>query len=250
LNSKAPYVVACGVPLQNQAHLHVPATQACNDLLLAEPDPARQKKARTPFQTDQYLETETCSPKSAEREIPMIALDSVLADLVDSDRECAYVTVKREPLEALIDEWACRGDHVASLCRLLTRARNQLAQRGSSQPLEQPAATVCHASPETTLRDVDAALAESASANVQHRHAMRRELAARLKQVLRAAIAEVGSRATDALLAGNTELAERLESERQTVRIVMSAIDATVDRLLRDELMKVEESRGEVKLPA
>ena len=63
-------------------------------------------------------------------------------------------------------------------------------------------------------------------------------------------IAEVGSHAADALLAGNTALAERLESERQTVRIVISTIDATVDRLLRDELMKVEESRGEVKPPA
>ena len=180
----------------------------------------------------------------------MSALDSVLADLVDADRDCAYVTVKREPLEALIDEWACRGDHVASLCRLLTRARNQLARRASAQPLEQPHSTVYDASLQATLRDLDAALTDSASAIVQHRHAIRRELAARLKQVLRAAIAEVGSHAADALLAGNTELAERLESERQTVRIVMSTIDATVDRLLRDELMKVEESRGEVKPPA
>ena len=31
----------------------------------------------------------------------MNALDGVLADLVESDRECAYVTVKRAPLEAL-----------------------------------------------------------------------------------------------------------------------------------------------------
>jgi len=175
----------------------------------------------------------------------MNALDSVLADIVDADRDCAYVTVKREPLEALIDEWACRGDHVASLCGLLTRARNQLAQQESTQPLEQPHSAACHAARETTLRDLNTAITESASAIVHHRHAVRRELAARLKQVLRSAIAEVGTHATDALLAGNTELAERLESERQTVRIVMSTIDATVDRLLRDELIKAE-GRGEI----
>jgi hypothetical protein len=40
------------------------------------------------------------------REIPMDALDSVLADLVDTDRDCAYATIKPEPLEALIYEWA------------------------------------------------------------------------------------------------------------------------------------------------
>ena len=32
----------------------------------------------------------------------MNALDGVLADLIEADRDCAYVTVKREPLEELI----------------------------------------------------------------------------------------------------------------------------------------------------
>lgn len=175
----------------------------------------------------------------------MSALDSVLADIVDADRDCAYVTVKRELLEALIDEWACRGDHVASLCGMLVRALNQLAQQGSTQPLKQPHLAASHAARETTLRDLNAVITESASAIAHHRYAIRRELAARLKQVLRSAIAEVGTHATDALLAGNTELAERLESERQTVRIVMSTIDATVERLLLDELIKAE-GRGEI----
>ncbi|HUO61399.1 MAG TPA: hypothetical protein VMU24_12075, partial [Candidatus Acidoferrales bacterium] len=57
----------------------------------------------------------------------MSALDGVLADLVEADRECAYVTVKREPLEALIDEWLSRGDQIAILASLITRARKQLA---------------------------------------------------------------------------------------------------------------------------
>jgi hypothetical protein len=74
---------------------------------------------------------------------------------------------------------------------------------------------------------------------------VRRELAARLKQVLRSAIADVGTHATAALLAGNRELAERLESERQTVRIVMSTIDSVVDRLLQDELIAAENKQGD-----
>ena len=139
----------------------------------------------------------------------MSALDGVLADLVEADRECAYVTVKREPLETLIDEWACRGDQISLLSSLLVPAQRERANE---------------------------VLTESASTVARHRHAVRREFAARLKQTLRSAIADVGAPVTDALLAGNSELAERLESERQTVRIIMSTIDAVVERLLQDEL--------------
>ena len=167
----------------------------------------------------------------------MDVLDSVLADLVDADRDCAYVTVKREPLEALIYQWARRGDQMAMLSSLLARARSQLAADHNLQP--------CNESREATLRALDSAVAEYASALARHRHVVRRELAARLKQVLRSVIADVGTHATDALLAGNKELAERLESERQTVRVVMATIDSVVDRLLQDELTAAETRRGE-----
>lgn len=163
----------------------------------------------------------------------MNALDGVLADLIEADRECAYVTVKREPLEALIDEWARRGDRVAILCGLMTRARRELAQARKARTLDQPRPLSDH---ESTLHALDAAVTESVSAIAHHRHAIRQELAARLKQVLRSAISEIGVHVTDALLVGSTELAERLESERQTVRIVMSTIDKIVDRFVQDEL--------------
>jgi hypothetical protein len=42
-------------------------------------------------------------------------------------------------------------------------------------------------------------------------------------------------------LKGQSELAERLESERQTVQIVIAAIDATVSRLVAQELAKVSQ---------
>ena len=68
----------------------------------------------------------------------MSALDGVLADLIEADRECAYVTVKREPLEALIDEWARRGDQVSLLRSLLPRLRHELAQAWTARTLDQP----------------------------------------------------------------------------------------------------------------
>lgn len=161
----------------------------------------------------------------------MSALDGVLADLVEADRECAYVTVKREPLEDLIHDWAKRGDRLDLLCTLLPRARQELAQtqgkRGDATFAQFP---------ESALSALDNAIEQSACALAQHRHAIRRELVSRVKQVLHSAIADVGKHVTDALLAGNTELADRLESERQTVRLVMSTIDGVVDRLLHDEL--------------
>jgi len=100
----------------------------------------------------------------------MNAVNTVLADLRDADRDCAYATIKREPLEALIQEWERRGDHVALLASLLARARNQLSANHRSQP--------CNGSQETTLRALDSAVAESASVLAHYRHGVRRELAA------------------------------------------------------------------------
>ena len=105
---------------------------------------------------------------------------------------------------------------------------------------------------ESMIGALDATVTESFSAIAHHRHAIRRELASRLKQVLRSSIAEIGVHTTDALVAGNNELAERLESERQTVRIVMSTIDAVVNRLLQDELIaaSIRQAEGRHAAPA
>jgi hypothetical protein len=178
----------------------------------------------------------------------MSALDGVLADLVESDRECAYVTVKREPLEALIGEWLGRGDQMAIVCGLLTRAHKELVAAWA-----QPAKEVSHPvrqSRESMLRELNAAAAQSASAIAHHRHAVRQELAARIKQALRSAIAEIHTHVTDALLKGDSELAERLESERQTVQIVISAIDAMVSRLMSQELATAKQDGGKNATPS
>ncbi|MGB8768948.1 MAG: hypothetical protein WCC92_04995 [Candidatus Korobacteraceae bacterium] len=167
----------------------------------------------------------------------MSALDGVLADLVEADRDCAYVAVKREPLEELIADWACRGDRLALFCGLLTRARNELAQASGGRRDEQLPPSSGNGSRESTIGALDATITESLSAIAHHRDTIRRELASRLKQVLLSSISEIGVHTTDALVAGNNELAERLESDRQTVRIVMSTIDAVVNRFLQDELI-------------
>jgi len=182
----------------------------------------------------------------------MNALDGVLADLVEADRDCAYVTVKREPLEELIADWAGRGDRLALFCSLLTGARNELAQASGGRRDEQLPPSSGNGSREPTIGGLDAAITESFSAIAHHRHAIRRELASRLKQVLRSSIAEIGVHTTDALVAGDNELAERLESDRQTVRIVMSTIDAVVNRLLQDELIaaSMRQAEGRYAAPA
>lgn len=165
----------------------------------------------------------------------MSALDSVLADLVESDRACAYVTVKREPLEALVDEWLARGDQISLLGSLLARAQKELAVAWTPRVLTQPIPR----SQETILPELHSATAQQTTTIAHHRHAIRKELAARLKQVLRSAIADIHQHVTEALLKGQSELAERLESERQTLQIVIAAINATVNRLMAQELAKV-----------
>lgn len=182
----------------------------------------------------------------------MNPLDGVLADLVEADRDCAFVTVKREPLEELIADWAGRGDRLALFCGLLMRARNDLARASVTPRDEQLQSSSLGGSRTSTIRVLDAAITESLSAIANHRHAIRRELASRLKQVLRSSIAEIGVHTTDALVAGNNELAERLESERQKVRIVMSTVDAVVNRLLQDELIaaSITQAEGRHAAPA
>ncbi len=175
----------------------------------------------------------------------MTALDGVLADLVEADRDCSYLTVKREPLEELIADWAARGDRLALFCSLLTRVRNELARTSGARRDEQLPPSSGNGTRESTIGALDATVTESFSAIAHHRHAIRRELASRLKQVLRSSIAEIGVHTTEALIEGDSELAERLESERQTVRIVMSTIDAVVNRLLQDELTVATASQSE-----
>jgi hypothetical protein len=177
----------------------------------------------------------------------MSALDGVLADLVEADPECSYVTVERQPLETLIEEWLSRGDHLSVLCNLAARARDQLALFWATpipeliQPKARPQPALLH--------ELNSTLARLATAIAHHRHAVRQELAARIKQALRSAIAEIHQHVTDALLKGNSELAERLESERQTVQIVISAIDATVSRMMTQELARVSPEGDKNVLP-
>lgn len=177
----------------------------------------------------------------------MSAVDSVLADLVEADRECAYVTVKREPLETLIAEWLSRGDQISLLCRLVARTQNELAAVWPAVPvLLQPG----RQSLEAMLRELSSATAQLTTTIAHHRHAVRQELAARLKHALRSAIAEIHEHVVDALLKGESELAERLASERQTVQIVISAIDATVNRLMAQELAKANQEGGKNAAPS
>jgi hypothetical protein len=176
----------------------------------------------------------------------MSALDSVLADLVESDRECAYLTLKREPVETLIEEWLVRGDRIAILCDLLARAKSELALEWARHETHGSLKT----SPQPTLQKLNVAVAESASAIAHHRHAVRGQLAARVKQTLRSVTTELKTHVSEALLLGNGELAERLEAERQTVQIVIGTIDATVSRLMKEELVAAGRSEGQNVAPS
>jgi uncharacterized coiled-coil protein SlyX len=170
----------------------------------------------------------------------MSTLDSVLADLVESDRECGYVTVKLEPLETLIDEWLARGDQISLLCGLVARAQKELAVAWTPRILTQPS----QRSQETIVHELNSATVQQATTIAHHRHAIRKDLAARLKQVLRSAIAEIHQHIIEALLKGQSELAERLESERQTVQIIISTMDMMVNRLMIQELAKAQQEEG------
>jgi hypothetical protein len=179
----------------------------------------------------------------------MSALDGVLADLVESDRECAYVTVQREPLETLIAEWLGRGDQIALLCGLLGRTQQELL--AFWEPVTSEIPQSLRLSRESLLRELRSVTLPAASAVAHHRHTIRKELAAKLKQVLRSTIAEIHTHVMEALVKGESELSERLESERQTVQTVIGIIDVVVTRMMTEELVKAsQEGRKNVTPPA
>jgi hypothetical protein len=160
----------------------------------------------------------------------MTALDGVLADLVEADRECTYVTVRREPLEGLIDQWVERGDRLNLIVCLLKNVQQPLAHEPSRDPRIPQVLAECQ------VGAIDAVMSATATVLAHHRHAIRQQLGSRVKQVLRCAIEGVGAHAIDAWLAGEKEVAERLESERQTVRIVISTVESVINRLFEEEL--------------
>jgi hypothetical protein len=176
----------------------------------------------------------------------MNALDGVLADLVESDRECAYVTVRRAPLEALIGEWLTRGDQISILNALVARAQKELARLWAT-PI--PELMRRPRSEQAILQELNCAMAQQFTTIAHHRHAVRQELAAKLKQALRSAITEIHQHVTGALLKGDSELAQRLESERQTVQLVINAIDATVSWFMAQELAKASQEGGRNATP-
>jgi DNA-binding GntR family transcriptional regulator len=177
----------------------------------------------------------------------MTALDGVLADLVEADGDCSYVTVRRVLVEALIEEWIERGDRLGLIVSVVAQLRAVLESNDfhcdAAATIPSPTRSEC------ILSALDFATSASASVLAHHRHAIRRQLAAKVKRTLHRAVEDVGKHLNDAILAGDTELAERLESERQTVRIVMRTIDAVVDRSLEDELRKAADSGERTALP-
>lgn len=176
----------------------------------------------------------------------MTALDGVLADLVEADGECSYVTVKRILLEALIEEWVERGDRLDLIVSVVAQLRAALAVDGLHC---EAVTTTTPARSECILSALHVATSASATVLAHHRHAIRRQLAANVKRMLHHAVEDVGKHLSEAILAGDTEVAERLESERQTVRIVMRTIDAVVERSLEDELRKATDSGERSALP-
>jgi hypothetical protein len=166
----------------------------------------------------------------------MNPLDSIFANWFEADHTCAYITVEREPLEALIAEWTHRGDQLTLLSVLLARARNQLAETPECCPSERRCSSLTNEPLASSFRELEAAIRESATAIARHRHSVRSEFASHLKQILRSAIRDVGVRTTDAVLAGKIELANRIESDRQMIRAIIGVIDALLNRMLKDDL--------------
>jgi hypothetical protein len=115
----------------------------------------------------------------------MSILTLVLVNLAESDDESLYVTLARQPVEALIEDWLHREELISLLCGLLTRARDELIRTREIPESD------CHdcvpVSPPLgpALSALDNIL-EVVPLAARQRYAARRELPALIAQVLQA----------------------------------------------------------------
>jgi hypothetical protein len=115
----------------------------------------------------------------------MSILNLVLVNLAESDDESPYVTLARQPVESLIEDWLHREELISSLCDLLRRARDELTL--NSEIPEPDCPSPMSVGPlRGSAPSVRDKIPEVAPMTAQQQHTVRRELLALIAQVLQA----------------------------------------------------------------
>jgi len=115
----------------------------------------------------------------------MSILALVLVNLAESDDESPYVTLARQPVEALIEDWLHRGELISSLCELLTVVQKEHTLPGGIEKPDRPCSMLPNPLEEKALRAPDSTVPEVTALTAQQ-HAVRRKIAALITEALQA----------------------------------------------------------------
>ena len=153
------------------------------------------------------------------------------AELRESDPLCRYLTIERSALDLVLAQSAERTSQLAIACELLGRARAELVRAWGTE--------ICELQPyqEAALQSIDECMAGSRVTVQMYRHAVRREFAAVLRNLLtrtQSALKEDAKREREHK---HKQIAQTIEDMGEGLTIVMECLDSLLAQLLvREEI--------------
>ena len=164
------------------------------------------------------------------------------AELRESDPLCHYITVERSHLDLLLTQSAERTSQLSIACELLQITRAELLRAWDENRLDPYQ--------QTALRSIDECLNDTRLPVRIYRHAVRREFASILRNLLtrtQSALKEDAKREREHK---RKQIAQNIEDLGEGLTIVMECLDSVLSRLLaREELSTAMKQDPEAHSP-
>ena len=164
------------------------------------------------------------------------------ADLRESDPLCRYLTIERGYLELLLAQSAERTSRLAVACELLQRTRAELLRAWDENALEPYQ--------QTALRSIDECLDDTRLPVRSYRHAVRREFASVLRNLLSRTQSALKEDAKCEREHKRKQIAQTIEHMGEGLTIVMECLDSLLSQLLvREEISAAVKQDPEAHSP-
>ena len=157
------------------------------------------------------------------------------AELRESDPLCRYVTIERGYLDLLLAQSAERTSQLAIACELLQKTRAELLRAWDEnrfEPYQQ-----------TALRSIDECLNDSRLPVRIYRHAVRREFASILRNLLTRTQAALKEDAVREREHKRKQIAQTIEDMGEGLTIVMECLDSLLAQMLAREGISTAEKQ-------
>jgi hypothetical protein len=168
--------------------------------------------------------------------------NAVMAELSHADPLCPYVTVERLYLELVLTQFAERTSQLAIACELLQRTRAELLRTWDENRLDPHQ--------QTALRSLDECLKDSRATVRTYRHAVRREFASVLRNLLTRTQSALKEDARREREHKRKQVAQTIDDMGEGLTIVTECLDSLLSQLLvREEVSAAAKQDPEAHSP-